>query len=90
MDLFVMIISVGLSTRFKQINKDLMRNKGEVTKSATKTHLYIRLIFKYMFFALAHVKRVLDYSPNAISSAEFAVPLSRQSDFKNNHSFVPE
>lgn len=32
MDLFVMIISIGLSTRFKQINDDLQRIKGEVRK----------------------------------------------------------
>lgn len=31
MDLFVMIISVGLSSRFKQINEELQRVKGEVT-----------------------------------------------------------
>lgn len=30
MDLFVMMISAGLSTRFKQINEDLQRIKGEV------------------------------------------------------------
>lgn len=32
MDLFVMIISIGLSSRFKQINKDLQRIKGQVNK----------------------------------------------------------
>lgn len=32
MDLFIMMISVGLSTRFKQINEDLQRNKGKVKK----------------------------------------------------------
>lgn len=30
MDLFVMIVSVGLSSRFKQINEDLQRIKGQV------------------------------------------------------------
>lgn len=30
MDLFVMMISIGLSSRFKQINMDLERIKGEV------------------------------------------------------------
>lgn len=30
MDLFVMMISLGLSSRFKQINEDLQRIKGEV------------------------------------------------------------
>lgn len=30
MDLFVMMISLGLSSRFKQINEDLQRVKGEV------------------------------------------------------------
>lgn len=29
-DLFVMMISVGISTRFKQINEDLQRIRGEV------------------------------------------------------------
>lgn len=33
MDLFIMMISVGLSTRFKQINEDLQRIKGEVPKN---------------------------------------------------------
>ena len=32
MDLFVMIISYGLSSRFKQINGELERVKGEVNK----------------------------------------------------------
>lgn len=32
MDLFVMIISYGLSSRFKQINDELERVKGEVNK----------------------------------------------------------
>lgn len=30
MDLFVMIVSLGISTRFKQINDDLERIKGKV------------------------------------------------------------
>lgn len=30
MDLFIMIVSVGLSSRFKQINEELRRVKGEV------------------------------------------------------------
>lgn len=33
MDLFVMIISIGLSSRFKQINEDLQRIKGQVSKN---------------------------------------------------------
>lgn len=39
MDLFVMMISAGLSTRFKQINEDLQRIKGKVKPSGTKTKL---------------------------------------------------
>lgn len=31
MDLFVILISVGLSTRFKQINDSLLRHKGIVS-----------------------------------------------------------
>lgn len=34
MDLFVIIMSVGLSTRFKQINNDLIGFKGEVNTQA--------------------------------------------------------
>lgn len=30
MDLFVMMVSIGLSSRFKQINEDLQRVKGQV------------------------------------------------------------
>lgn len=30
MDVFVMAASVGLSSRFKQINENLMKHKGEV------------------------------------------------------------
>lgn len=30
MDLFVMILSIGLSSRFKQINEEMQRVKGEV------------------------------------------------------------
>lgn len=30
MDLFVIIISLGLSSRFKQINKNLWKHKGQV------------------------------------------------------------
>lgn len=36
MDLFIMMISVSLSTRFKQINEDLQRIKGKVGKNAVK------------------------------------------------------
>lgn len=32
MDLFVMIISIGLASRFKQINEDLQRVKGQVNQ----------------------------------------------------------
>lgn len=30
MDLFVMVVSVGLSMQFKRLNRDLMRVKGRV------------------------------------------------------------
>lgn len=30
MDLFVMLVGIGLSSRFKQINDSLMRHKGKV------------------------------------------------------------
>ena len=36
MDLFVMICSIGLSTRFKQINDDLERIKGKVSEHVKK------------------------------------------------------
>lgn len=36
MDVFVMAASVGLSTRFKQINDNLMQHKGEVTKQCSR------------------------------------------------------
>lgn len=43
MDLFVMIISIGLSTQFKKINRHLMKHKGEV-----------RLKTKLPFMTLQH------------------------------------
>lgn len=30
MDLFVMVVSIGLSTQFKKINRNLMKYKGQV------------------------------------------------------------
>lgn len=33
MDLFVMVVSIGLSTQFKKINKHLMKYKGKVSKT---------------------------------------------------------
>lgn len=38
MDLFVMMISAGLSTRFKQINEDLQRIKGKVKTMQIQLH----------------------------------------------------
>lgn len=35
MDLFVMVISIGLSTQFKKINRHLMKHKGQVRLKTT-------------------------------------------------------
>lgn len=48
MDLFVMIIGISLSTRFKQINDDLQRIKGQVSEMISvrfKLNHPISLIF---------------------------------------------
>lgn len=38
MDLFIMMISAGLSTHFKQINEDLQRIKGKVKTKRNKNN----------------------------------------------------
>lgn len=42
MDLFIMVISVGLVTRFQQINKSLMEHKGQVR--FCKYYLYLHIL----------------------------------------------
>lgn len=65
MDLFVMMIGVGLSTRFRQINEDLQRTKGKVKN--------VRISFKSFFLKnksnifLANVRGFLGITSNAVS-----------------------
>lgn len=74
MNLFIMIISAGLSTRFKQINEDLQRIKGEVKKSPVKLIRIVRISFEsnsinceIIRIFLAYVRRFLGITSNAIS-----------------------
>lgn len=47
MDLFVMMVSIGLSSRFKQINEDLQRIKGQVIKNLCDLKFDIELMNVY-------------------------------------------
>lgn len=46
-DLFVIIISVGLATRFKQINDNMLMNKGKVRAQIKIINVYLNQFTKY-------------------------------------------
>lgn len=67
MDLFIMMISAGLSTRFKQINEDLQRIKGKVKPCAKTIPSKSRSMkFVHPTF-LAYVRGLLGDASNTIS-----------------------
>lgn len=68
MDVFVMIISIGLSSKFQQLNDNLMKYKNEVRKSHphphphTLTHtrnIHLIIFGVFFFFLLGNAIRVL-------------------------------
>ena len=42
-DLFVILVSIGLSTRFKQIADEMMIVKGQVFTEKLKTHFFLKI-----------------------------------------------
>lgn len=63
MDLFIIMISAGLSSRFRQINDELQRSKGLVNAH----HFAICNINVQTLLILAYVRRFLGTSTDAIS-----------------------
>lgn len=57
-DLFIMITSVGLSTQFKKINRNLMKHKGQVSRGAPTNIIEVSWIAvrKWINLKLALIK----------------------------------
>lgn len=87
MDLFVMMISAGLSTRFKQINEDLQRIKGKVKTKRCKYNS-IQITFNKLRIKrfIAYVRGLLGATKNAISKIVCLVCGSWQSHIANHTS----
>lgn len=83
MDLFVMCISVGLASQFKQINADLQQMKGRVSLRFLMKlqHRSLNVLFLFCFvfnrnYYKAHIRRFLDFA---------SYPISEGSEFNWSH-----
>lgn len=75
MDLFVIVVSVGLTSQFRQINADLQQMKGKVMTIQKNMGINKQtnfLLFSFFFFK-AHVRRILDFATYSIPQSSSSV-----------------
>lgn len=100
MDVFVMVMSIGVANRFKLLNDDLMRIKGEVCvyktqygilrdDSNTRRIRILRLPYHFVSFA-AYAARFLVSASHAVSQPVHAMRTCRWRHRENNSCFIFE
>lgn len=84
LNLFIVIVSFGITSRFKQLNRELNRIKGEVILLTNIDQM--RKILKLRFISLAYFGKILGNSKITISSSSHSLPSTRWINQSNyNH-----